>query len=71
MAKEQMEMEFKEYVAKPKESRARILTDAEIVNCYNGTRIGQKGDYVVVDHEDRVMIMKASKFENTFREKKR
>lgn len=61
---------FKEYAAKPKEARARKLLEPEVIRCYNGDRIGQAGDYVVLDDEDRVMIMKAQKFENTFREKR-
>lgn len=63
--------DYKTYAIKPKQARARLVTDSEVVKCYNGTRIAEKGDYVVIDEEDRVMIMKSHKFEKTFREVRR
>lgn len=65
------QLPYHEYIIKPRKARARLLTDSEVVKCYNGYRIGEKGDYVVIDEEDRVMIVKASKFENNFMEAKR
>lgn len=56
------QLAFKEFTLKTKTVRARLLLDSETVACYNGVRIGQKGDYVVIDDEDRVMIMKHDKF---------
>jgi predicted transcriptional regulator len=61
---------YQEYVIKPRRARARLLTDSEVIKCYNGYRIGQKGDYVVIDEEDRVMIVKSHKFEKNFTEAK-
>jgi hypothetical protein len=63
-----MEVKFKEYIAKPKRAVARELMDNEIVDCYNGKRIGQKGDFVVIDEQDRVMIIKRDKFKNNYME---
>lgn len=71
MGKEETTTTFKEYATVTKTARARKLLKPEVVRCYNGDRIGQAGDYVVFDDEDRVMIMKSWKFENNFREKKR
>lgn len=57
---------FKEFVAKPRRALARQLKDSEVVECYNGTKIGIVGDYVVVDEEDRVMIVRRDRFENNY-----
>lgn len=66
----EQQLPYTEYIIKPRRARARLLTDSEVVKCYNGYRIGQKGDYVVIDEEDRVMIVKSHKFEKNFTEDK-
>ncbi len=59
---------YKEFVAKPRSIRARLLEDNETVKCYNGLRIGMKGDYVVIDEYDRVMVMRSDRFHHTYTE---
>lgn len=66
--KQQHKMSFKEFIIRPKRAMARELHDNEIVECYNGTRIGQKGDFVVIDEQDRVMIIKRDRFMNNYME---
>lgn len=61
---------FREYRAKPKRTQARELLDNEVVKCYNGSRIGQKGDFVVVDEFDRVMVIRRDRFLKNFTEVK-
>lgn len=48
------------------EVKARKVDKAEIVQCYNGHRLAEVGDYVVLDEEDRVMIIRGTKFERHF-----
>jgi hypothetical protein len=59
---------FKEFIVKPRRALARQLTDNEVVECSTGTKIGIKGDYVVVDEEDRVMIIRKDRFEHNYQE---
>lgn len=64
------ENRFREYKAKPKRTQARELLQNEVVRCYNGKRIGQKGDFVVVDEFDRVMVIRRDRFLKNFTEVK-
>lgn len=57
---------FSEFISKQRRVMARELTDNETVHCYNGVRIGQRGDFVVIDDEDRVMIVRKDRFNNQY-----
>jgi hypothetical protein len=57
------------FITRPHEVRARKLLDNETVKCYNGLKIGLKGDFVVVDEQDRVMVMRPDKFMRAYKEK--
>lgn len=59
---------YGQFISKPREVMARELITNEVVNCYNGVRIGNKGDFVVVDSEDRVMIIRRDRFRRDFME---
>lgn len=59
---------YREYVTKPVEVRARQLSEPETVRCYNGRKIGQAGDFIVVDG-NRVMLMRSDRFMSRYQEK--
>jgi len=59
-------MAYKEYERKPRTVMARQVFNKEVIHCYNGVRVADIGDYVVLDSEDRLMVMKEANFKNTF-----
>jgi len=61
-------MKWLMYKSTPRVVRAYIATEAHIVRCYNGDKIAQVGQYVVIDDDDMVMIMKKDKFERIYQE---
>lgn len=59
---------MKQYELRKKKVNAYQLKKNDAVSCYNGTKIGMAGDYVVTDDLGRVMIIKRTKFESQYRE---
>lgn len=57
---------FSTYIRREITVRARQAQDNEVVKCYNGERIASEGDYIVIDEQDRVMIVKCSKFKHHY-----
>lgn len=59
---------MKRYELRRKKVQAYQLERNDAIKCYNGTKIGMAGDYVVTDEHGRVMIIKRAKFEGQYRE---
>lgn len=47
-----------------------IPKGGELVECYNGTRHGNQGDFIVCNEYGRVMIVKRDKFLSQYEEMK-
>lgn len=51
------------FVSRTKRIQARqIAEQSEMIDCYNGMRVGVKGDWIVVTEEGRTMLMGREKF---------
>jgi hypothetical protein len=61
-------MKWLTYTSTPRVVKAYIATEPHIVRCYNGDKIAQIGQYVVIDEDDMVMVMKKDKFERIYQE---